>query len=113
MTTLPYSNPTTSREAAQTASVPKVKADRRLIAEFIASKGSEGATDDDIARNLPSVHANALRARRGEIWAHGVITDSAGETRPTATGSRAKVWHITVKGRDLLGLPADSWAVKG
>lgn len=112
MTTLPYSNPTTSREAALNASIPKVKQDRKAIAQYIAGMGAQGATDDEIARALPNVHANALRARRGEIWAHGVITDSAGETRTTTTGSRAKVWHITDKGIELLKMPAGSWCVK-
>jgi hypothetical protein len=112
MMTLPYSNPTTSRAAALSVSVSKVKEDRKAIALFIAKMGSDGATDDEIARNLSSVNANALRARRGEIWAHGVITDQAGETRPTATGSRAKVWHITDKGISLLGMPAESWCVR-
>lgn len=111
-TSLPYSNPTTGREAALTASQSKVKEDRKAIAQLIANMASDGATDDEIARALPSVHANALRARRGEIWAHGVITDTAGETRPTATGSRAKVWHITDRGIALLKMPATSWCVK-
>lgn len=112
MVTLPYSNPTTSREAALSVPLSKVKEDRKAIARFIAGMGSDGATDDEIARNLASVHPNAIRARRGEIWAHGVITDTAGETRPTATGSRAKVWHITDKGVALLGMPGTSWCVK-
>jgi hypothetical protein len=112
MTTLPYSNDTTSYQAAQSATPSKVKVDRKLIAEYIAKMASNGATDDDLARALPSVHPNALRARRGELWAHGVISDAAGETRATATGARAKVWHITDRGIALLKWPADSWCIK-
>lgn len=111
-TSLPYSNDTTSYQAAQSASVPKVKQDRKAIAEYIANMEATGATDDELARALPAVHANALRARRGEIWAHGVITDSMGETRPTATGAKAKVFHITDRGIALLKRSPGSWCVK-
>jgi len=110
--TLPYSNDTTSREAAQKADIAKVKQDRRAICDFIARQGANGATDDELARNLPGINPNALRARRGECWGHGVITDQLGERRNTVTGSSAKVWHVTAYGIEKLGMPADSWCVK-
>ena len=108
MNSLPYSNPTTSRAAAQDA-IPKSRQDRRAICAFIASMGATGATDEAIARNLPQVHMNAARARRGEIWGYGLITDCLGETRPTSTGSQAKVWHICAAGLNALGLPPTDW----
>jgi hypothetical protein len=109
--TLPYSNPTTSKEAAENASMPKVRADRIAIALYIANRGVDGATDDEIMRALPQVHQNAVRARRGEIWGHGVITDVLNQTRATATGARAKVWHITAKG--LRGLRREGYEIEG
>jgi hypothetical protein len=109
---LPYSNNTTSRQAAGEACFDKVKQDRRAICDFIARQGVHGATDDELARNLPSINPNALRARRGECWGHGVITDALGEKRQTVTGSSAKVWHVTAKGIEKLGMPLDSWCVK-
>lgn len=109
---LPYSNPTTSYEAAQSVPASKVQADRRAIAAFIASQGSKGATDEELGESCPQINANALRARRGECWAHSVITDQLAEVRRGASGLRAKVWHLTDKGARMLGL-SDTWCVKG
>lgn len=108
--TLPYSNPTTSRAAAQSVPVDKVKADRKAITAYIAGQGAHGATDDELARALPQIHPNALRARRGECIDYGVITDLCGERRATATGAMAQVHHVTRLGLIRLGLPAADWA---
>lgn len=106
--TVPHNGTPTSYEAAQTISQSKIGADRQAICQFVASCGSNGATDEEIAAGCPDIHPNALRARRGECWGHGYLTDLAGETRTSATtGKKAKVWHITRACADRLGLPAD------
>lgn len=101
--TLPHNGTETSIAAAQNA-IPKVKQDRKGITAFIARMEIDGATDDEISRALPTIHANALRARRGECWGYGLITDSLGLTRATSTGSMAKCWHVTLEGVRRLGL---------
>lgn len=99
----PHNGTATSIAAAQDA-IPKVKRDRKAITAFIAKMEIDGATDDEISRALPTIHANALRARRGECWGYGLITDSLGLTRATSTGSMAKCWHVTLEGVRRLGL---------
>ena len=72
--TLPYSNATTSRAAAKNpAVVSKSGHDRRVLCQFVASRGATGSSDEEIAAGCPEIHPNALRARRGEAWAYGVL----------------------------------------
>lgn len=107
--TLPHIGTATS-EAAAIAALPKVKRDRRLMCEFIAKRGARGATDDELFVDLGhEIHVNAIRARRGECWAYGYLTDSLGEVRKTQTGCMAKVWHATKSLIEKLGMPAGSW----
>lgn len=90
--------------------IPKARADRRAITEFIANQGAKGATDEELARNLPAINANALRARRGECIEFAVITDQLGERRATLSGNAATVHHVTKRGLVALGLdPATNW----
>ncbi len=105
MTTLPYSNETTSKDAARNhAVVSKSGHDRRVICQFIASRGVTGATDAEIYQWCPEVHFNAARARRGEIQDHGLITAKMGERRRGETGLAARVYHITAIGLKALGM---------
>lgn len=108
-TTMPYSNPTTSRAAALTASKEKAKADRKALRSFIANMGEQGATDEEIARAVPSINANAVRIRRGECSDAWVITVAGGLRRLTTSGNPAQVWRITAKGLRLLKRPPTDW----
>lgn len=92
--------------------IPKARADRRAIADYIAKQGANGATDEELARQLPGINPNALRARRGEAAEFAVISAMAGERRKTLAGNTATVWHVTKRGLVALGLePAEHWHV--
>jgi hypothetical protein len=103
--TLPHNHTDTSKAAARNPHViSKSGHDRRVICQFIASRGSQGATDGEIYQWCPEVHFNAARARRGECEAHGVVTAKLGERRRGETGLAARVYHITATGLRALGL---------
>ncbi len=113
ITTLPHSGTATSEAAARNPyTTGKAAHDRRVIAAFIASRGSAGATDQEIAKGCPEVHADAIRARRGECWARSAITKSPGEKRATDSGKGADVWFITNVGLRGLSLPETAWYVR-
>lgn len=107
---LPHSNPTTSRAAAIQA-IPRSRAARIAIVEFIAHRGAQGAIDEEIAEGCPSIHVNAVRVRRGECEARGMITSTTGEKRLTRSGNMAQVYHITATGLRATGLPLGCWHV--
>lgn len=70
------------REAAPTL--------RERVRAFIASRGEQGATDDEGERalNLPG---RTYTPRRGELVKLGLIAWS-GDKRPTERGCSARVW---------------------
>lgn len=108
--TTTHPNSVAAAKTIREAGIPKARADRRAITEYIARQEARGATDDDLARALPLIHANALRARRGECIEFGVITDQLGERRNTASGNTATVHHVTKRGLVALGLdPSSNW----
>ena len=105
-----HPNSVAAAKAIRDAGIPKARADRRLITEYIANQGANGATDEELARALPAINTNALRARRGECIEFGVITDQLGERRKTVSGNSATVHHVTKRGLVALGLePAGHW----
>ena len=107
---LPHCNKPTSEAASRRErTISKAKVDRRVLCEHIAKCGARGVTDQEGAAACPSIDPSAYRARRGECWGHGVITDTLGEKRDTESGNKATVYHITAEGLRLLGLPADMW----
>lgn len=92
------------------AAAPKSHQDRRALVEYIASRGMDGSTDEETMAACPQIHTNGCRARRGEAWGFGLITDSLGLQRPTSTGSMAKCWHVTEAGLRALDLdPETNW----
>lgn len=106
--------------AAKSLTVDKVVRDRRAICAYIASRGPDGATDEEIASALTYIGPNSLRPRRGELQERqiddeenakrfGCITASLGVERPTLSGRMATVWHITPKGVKNLDLPTNHW----
>ena len=102
--TTQHPNSVAAAKAIREAGIPKARADRRAITEYIAGQGANGATDDELARALPLINSNALRARRGECIEFGVITDQLGERRATASGNSATAHHVTKRGLVALGL---------
>lgn len=105
-----HPNSVAAAKTIRDAGIPKARADRRAITEYIANQQARGATDDDLARALPLIHANALRPRRLECIEFGVITGQLGERRNTASGNSATVHHVTKRGLVALGLdPDQNW----
>lgn len=107
--TTQHPNSVAAAKAVRESGIPKARADRRLITEYIANQGANGATDEEISRALPSINANALRPRRGECIEFGVISDQLGERRATLSGHAATVHHVTARGLKALG---EDWVGK-
>lgn len=80
----------TSREAAESMRQPGVSIRARVL-EFIARRGLQGATDDEIERVLGLRHQTAS-ARRRELVLQGLL--EKGGTRLTRAGRRAAVWRV-------------------
>lgn len=110
-TTLPHNGTETSIAAAESMR-PHAETMRRKVCQFIADQGAKGATDEEVQLGL-DMNPSTERPRRGEVWGFGLITDSPGKRRPTTSGRMATVWFITEAGIKAVGLPADSWAVRG
>lgn len=79
----------TSR-AAQASAQPKAGTKRALVLAFIRGRGADGATDEEIQRDLP-MGPNTERPRRVELVDAGLIRDS-GRRRETLGGAMAVVW---------------------
>lgn len=91
MVTAPNSGSQTSKDAAADIREHAHKQRARVLA-FIASRGAQGATDQEIEHALGMV-GNSVRPRRGELLENGCIEDS-GETRKTVAGRKATVWRL-------------------
>jgi hypothetical protein len=98
------SNHPNSVAAAATHDRAKARTDRRLICDYIARMGPEGCSDEDLARALPTINSNALRARRGELQnklrddgyiGYGFITDELGVKKKGSSGMMAQCYHVT------------------
>lgn len=109
-----------SAYAAKTHDRNVARADRRAICAYIASMGSAGASDDDIARNCPGIHANSLRLRRQELQrklradgytGYGFITDNLGERGKSSSGMPVTKYHVTQLGLKALGRPMTDFHV--
>ena len=108
--TTQHPNSVAAAKAVRDAGIPKARADRRAITDYIARQGANGATDEELSRALPDVNPNALRPRRGECIEFGVITDQLGERRNTVSGNSATVHHVSMRGLVALGMdPAQHW----
>ena len=86
----------TSRSAADRA-IPNAGTQRRMLFDFIVSRGSDGATDEESQRRL-SMGANTQRPRRRELEQSGLVVNS-GRTRLTTARRKAVVW-VAVGGSD-------------
>lgn len=79
----------TSRAAAESIQ-PKVLVMRMRVLNFIATRGSRGATDDEVHVAL-GIDKNTTAPRRRELQLKGQVVDS-GYRRRTRAGKYATVW---------------------
>jgi len=66
---------------------------RQRIAEFLAGRGSHGATDEEIQKAL-NMPGNTERPRRVELLQRRLVLDT-GMRRQTSAGRYAAVWAVT------------------
>lgn len=83
-------NSATSVAAAE-AVKPDAPTLRACVLAFIRSKGTDGATDEEV-QNASKMNPSTERPRRIELWRAGFV-GTAGNTRPTRSGRRATVWR--------------------
>lgn len=88
----PYSEPTTSKDAAKALKPSRREITLEKVYAFIAAAGPYGATDEEIQIGL-AMAGNTQRPRRGELLEGGRIAQSG--TRLTQSGRQAKVWVAT------------------
>jgi MoxR-like ATPase len=68
----------------------------------LAERGSQGATDDELADILQAPgDLNNVRPRRGEMQSEGFVVGS-GQKRPTRSGKPASVWLLSPGLREIL-----------
>jgi hypothetical protein len=84
----------------------EVREECRRVADYIATMAEQGATKDDIARNLPNIRAADINARIQRCSVFGLISTMAGEVR-----QGMQVYHITMRGNAALG--RGGWHVDG
>lgn len=87
MTTAPYSNPTTSYEAARSIE-PHINTQQAAVLRYLVANGP--ATDEAIQAGT-GLSQNSERPRRIELERLGLVTDS-GQRHQTATGRKAIAW---------------------
>lgn len=83
----------TSKAAALRA-LPRSGTQRWRVLRFIAERGVEGATDEEIQAELRLGH-NSQTPRRRELVLGGWIIDSGRRRRTLSTNSEATVWVLT------------------
>lgn len=88
---VPYSGGLTSFEASESMRGIAGELRRRVYA-YIASKGSYGATDEEIELGL-SISSNTSRPRRWELYREGKIKRT-GTTRKTMSNRNADIWVV-------------------
>ena len=85
----PFSNSTTSREAAKQIT-PVVKSLRETVLLYL-KLAPDGSTAQDIEQGL-EIPGNTVRPRIRELVKAGLAYDS-GETRVLASGRKAIIWR--------------------
>ena len=88
----------TSIHAAQTAH--RNAETNRMRALKIHAANPDGLTDFELAARC-GIQQTSIGKRRGELVAAGMI-ERTEITRPSPTGSAARVWKITRKGLEML-----------
>ena len=91
--------PITERIAAVLIT-PKSGTDRMRVLRFIAGRGEEGATDEEVSLSL-HMRLYTAAPRRNELKNDGWVVDS-GRGRRTTTGTPATVWVLSEDGQRQL-----------
>ena len=86
---LPYSNETTSLEAAESKR-PTVAKQRTRVFETIKNSGQAGITDEE-GQILTNISGNAWRPRRRELEIRREVFTN-GKKRKTLSGGNALLW---------------------
>jgi len=81
----------TSKEAAESMK-PKGPHLRRMVFQYLLSRGPSGATDDEVETALGLRHQTASARRRELVLAEKV--EDSGERRRTSSGRSAAVWVV-------------------
>jgi len=103
-TTIPFVRGSETSEAAADEKAETQASDETRVLEWIRSRGSLGATDDEIEVALGMRHQNAS-ARRNKLVQKGLVCNS-GQTRETRSERQATIW-ILGTGVALIGAPND------
>ena len=107
----PHSGGSTSAAAAREIR-GEAKTQRRQVLAYLIGRGQDGATDEEMQRDL-EMPGNTQRPRRSELEQlrlieakveHGFANDRHPEgihsvTRMTSSGRQAQVWVVTTAGR--------------
>lgn len=83
----------TSHLAAQSQTPERMSTGQRVVLAAIVNAGRNGLTDFELSDRTGSKQTSHGK-RRGELVTHGLVIDS-GMTRPSDTGTQAKVWRAT------------------
>lgn len=86
----PYSNDSTSLEAAERITVHLDRLEVKVY-DYLRRQGSVGATDQEIEKAL-GIGGNTVRPRRRALFMKGLVVES-GKFRVTSSGRRAIVWQ--------------------
>lgn len=89
-------DPHTSHVAAASQTAERLSAGQRTVLAAIVNAGRNGLTDFELAERTGSKQTSHGK-RRGELVRHGLVADT-GRTRPSDTGTQAKVWCATTAG---------------
>lgn len=88
---LPHNGTPTSRAAAESCE-PQAGTDRRRVLDYVAGRGSEGATRDEIAAAL-QLKIQTVCGRVNDLVRQGNLRASE-QTRPTESGRAAAVLRL-------------------
>lgn len=98
------SDPETSRQAAQDIQ-PHLGGQRLRVLQAVASFGDQGGNHDDVNQIYGWTDAKANR-RLGELRQMGLV-ERLEISKPTRTGSKARIYTITKLGKTVLRQEAE------
>lgn len=99
--TAPYSNQTTSREAAEAIERDLNSLEEQVL-RFYRQVGEKGATDEECEIAMGKTGSRTTRPRRVSLVTQGFLVDS-GETRKTRSNRTAIVWVLKKFAKELTG----------
>lgn len=99
--TAPYSNQTTSKEAAEAIERDLNSLEEQVL-RYYRSVGAQGATDEECEIAMGKTGSRTTRPRRVSLVTQGFLVDS-GETRRTQSGRSAIVWVVKKFAKEIEG----------